>query len=120
MSYEGTEEYLCKKGHLWAGPCTYGNEDAYPCPTCGTPPVWMHSIDDTNCDAVGHIPDEEWDKLLISPQVRETCNLGHSHVKEEARYRQPTGEELKEMQHYWDSAKNAYVRLSSPRANRRT
>lgn len=118
MSYEGREEYLCAKGHLWVGPCLYGNEPLT-CHVCDTPPVWMHSIDDTNCDAVGFIPDEEWDKLLLTPEVRKTCDLGHSHTVEEATYRQPTTEELRAMEHYWDGRKNAYVRLSELRAKYR-
>jgi len=108
MSYEGSEEYLCKNGHLWGGPSLYGSADPGLCPDCKTPIVWSHSIDDTNCDAWGIVLKEEWDKLLVSPAKVATCNLGHQHVVEASRYRQPTKEELKMMKRYWDSVTQSY------------
>lgn len=116
MSYEGREEHLCKNGHRWEIPCHYvfAEAPADLCPVCSEPSVWYNAIDDTNCDAVGTIPDEEWAKLLITPERRETCNLGHSHIMEHAQYRQPTQEELEGMRHCWDGVQLKFVRLPPP------
>lgn len=111
MSYEGSEEHLCENGHRWTIDCRYAfEESAPPCPTCQAPSVWIHHIDDTNCDSVGYIPEEEWAKLCTHQGVVVVCDHGFPHIKEPARYRVPTEEELRAMEHYWDG--KAYVRLS--------
>lgn len=112
MSYEGRVEYLCEVGHRWTEPCDYSmDEDSHSCPVCQKNSMWSHSIDDTNVDAVGFIPDMEWDKLLISPEKREVCNLGHSHVTTHATYRVPTDEEKSLMEHTWNSELGRYIKL---------
>lgn len=47
MSYEGYVEYLCEKGHYFSFDC-YDDPDKPACPRCGGPPVWKHSVDQTN------------------------------------------------------------------------
>lgn len=48
MSYEGSEEYICNKGHYSIRPCSYSMDDDFtPC-FCGEPLVFTHSIDETN------------------------------------------------------------------------
>lgn len=99
MSYEGREEHLCKNGHRWMIDCRYAwiDEEPVKCPAvgCTESSVWCHAIDDTNCDAVGFIPEEEWKKMLIEPAKVEECDKCH-HVKvvAEERYRIPTKAQL--------------------------
>ena len=112
MSYEGRVEYLCEVGHRWTQQCDYSmDEEPTPCVFCDKKSVWEHDIDDTNCDAIGFIPDTEWEKLLISPEEVERCNLGHTHVIKHARYRVPTDEEKRSMEHGWDPEIQAYTHL---------
>ncbi len=115
MSYEGREEHLCEVGHRWAVSC-YASWPK--CPFCGAASIWDNAIDDTNGNAVGTIPDEVWEGLLLSPERRETCNLGHAHVVEQALYRTPTPDEVKNMRHYWNGSK--FVPLQFISATRRT
>lgn len=67
-----------------------------------SPSVWYNLVDDTNGEASGEIPEDEWAKLQLTEKVVEKCNLGHDHVTHEATYRIPTKEELKSMRHYYD------------------
>lgn len=101
MSYEGSEQHICAKGHLWECPAPYMmNEGPTLCPECQAPSVWRNSVDDTNCNDVGRILDFEPFKL--TDDVAEYCNLGHRHVTAEATYRVPTEDEAEQARSYYD------------------
>jgi len=102
MSYEGHHQFLCANGHLWSAPENYGTEEYEPCPYCKAEIAFDNPVDDTNGDEYGVIPPEEWEKLLVSKAVYETCNLGHQHCTMEAVYRIPTNEEAQTLRHFWD------------------
>jgi len=102
MSYEGHEQHLCKNGHLWVEPYSYG-DPIDPCLVCKEPSVWCNSVSDTNCDSFGEIL--SWVTLILTPEVVETCNLGHRHIMQPATYRQPNEAELEALRHYWDGEK---------------
>lgn len=109
MSYEGEEEHLCKNGHRWAMPCQYSfGEIDTQCPYCPEVSAWSNSIDHTNGESFGEIPEEEWKKLEISGGCICTCSCGNVHTKEEPRYRIPTEAELKKMRHFWNSETDQY------------
>ena len=114
MSYEGSEEHLCEVGHRWTIPCQYGSyEEAPMCPepSCGHPSVWFHGIDDTNCDAVGYIPETSWEGLVIDPGVRNRCGECQSYYGTPPRYRIPTPEELLTIQTYRDCESGELMRF---------
>ena len=111
MSYEGYTQFLCPVGHRWTEPENYGEGPVPRCPHCNVAPAWQNSVDDTNVDAYGIIPEPIWKTLEISPEVAQTCNLGHSHITVPARYRRPTDEELPKLKHRWDSELRSYVPL---------
>jgi hypothetical protein len=46
MSYEGTEEYLCEKGHYTAYDCNSGTPAE--CSICKAKIKYHHSVDETN------------------------------------------------------------------------
>lgn len=77
MSYEGREQHICSNGHL------------FEMDGCKAKSVWENMIDDTNGGSVGEIMESEFNKLLISPAVIETCNLGHQHQTSPAIYKIP-------------------------------
>lgn len=97
MSYEGREQHICSNGHLFEMDCQYNmySEDRSTyCPEygCKAKSVWENMIDDTNGGSggsVGEIMESEFNKLLISPAVIETCNLGHQHQTSPAIYKIP-------------------------------
>lgn len=95
MSYEGRIQFLCKNGHLGMCNC----RDTPSC-NCSTGIVWLNQIDDTNYYDEGIIKD--WDHFLLTPEIKETCNLGHEHIIQEATYRIPTIEEEKNFRYWWD------------------
>lgn len=115
MSYEGREEHICKNGHRWEIGCQYGEGPEPKC-FCGAESVWCHNIDDTNCDAVGEIPEKEWEKFLISPVQTEECDKCH-HVKVTAAptYRVPTLKELRAMEHHYDYKTRELIPLNRGR-----
>lgn len=107
MSYEGRVQHICANGH-------YSETDAYmsgfKCESCGQPSAWSNSVDDTNCDEAGIIPQSVLrEKFLVSEQVVETCNLGHPHVTQPEVFRVPMEEETGLLRHYWDYKKDVYV-----------
>lgn len=79
MSYEGFEEYLCKKGHYYTGDAF---DNAPDCPYCSSAPAHYHAVDCTNGIEEGcpgttmgeKIPNGHWDM----PQVDV---LGNKYVK---------------------------------------
>ena len=112
MSYEGHEQHICENGHLFTTePQWQGSEEVYKC-HCGALSAFSNSVDDTNCESHGIIPDDAWKKLQLLPEIREVCNLGHSHVLREATYRIPTRAELPELQHRWDSENQTFFPLA--------
>ena len=119
MSYEGYQQCICERGHYYtvnsgnflAGFATDEEyQKCFACPHCSAPPVWENPVDETNCDAVGTIQIE---RFMIARARYETCNLGHTHLVEQPRYRVPTKEETKAARSYYDSRHSQYVKLSS-------
>lgn len=99
MSYEGRVQAICEKGHRYDGHEPYG----YPfitCPICNSPAAWTNDVDDTNCQALGFIPNKEFDKFIDVPAVKKVCDLGHEHIITHATYRIPSDEETKKMRHW--------------------
>jgi hypothetical protein len=114
MSYVGYEQHLCKSGHLFAQDSEYfpGEVDAPNCPYCGEPSVFFNSVDNTNGEEWGLIPEEEWKGLQITEEVRKICNLGHEHVIAKATYRIPTKEMRLRMRHFYDPESGDFLRCS--------
>ena len=85
MSYEGYEEMLCANGHLRVFDCYSHPElhsDSEKC-SCGAVFVFMHSVDETNCDGERY-PFEIEEEAEVA-----VCNLGRTHVIREKRYKIP-------------------------------
>ena len=93
MSYEGFEQHLCTNGHYWEEDSSYAETDNV-CPFCKTPSVWYNCVDETNCEGVGYIPMQA---LLVTPAIKQTCNLGHEHVITPEVYRIPSNDEMDKM-----------------------
>lgn len=92
MSYEGYEQLICDKGHYYVASCW---DEKPKCLDCGSAVIaWHNSVDDTNCDDWGIIPEEQIEALVIEPAVYETCNLEHPHLISPAVYRIPREGEL--------------------------
>ena len=109
MSYEGFEQHICENGHLFEIGCSFSMEDEEVfCPHCQKESVWYNMVDDTNCDRMGVITPEEFNKLLISPEKFETCSLNHRHLISAATYKIPQKNDLKHF--FWDGSK--YVEIS--------
>jgi hypothetical protein len=109
MSYEGRLQLICANGHRYETQDVY-DTDGEPC-HCGARSIWSNSIDDTNCEAVGEIPEDAWKTFLLTPEVEETCNLGHTHVIREATYRVPTKEERAAVRCRWEGETCTYIPL---------
>lgn len=58
MSYEGYEQHICANGHLFYNYDIYYFEGPTIVCHCGADSVWQNSVDDTNCDENGYIPEE--------------------------------------------------------------
>lgn len=98
MSYEGYEQVLCRNGHsriydahdtrfdgfFPARVMPEAGEKTWRCDNCGEMAGWVNSVDDTNCDAYGHV-----DLVEVHTAEVQTCNLGHQHVIKEATYSPP-------------------------------
>lgn len=113
MSYEGDEEHLCENGHRWTIPCQYSDDLTPACPVCKAPSAWVHGIDHTNSDSTGIIPEPLWDPLTIEAETQKTCEHCGETKRTPARYRQPTRDELKAMEHTWDWRSEKYVPIAS-------
>lgn len=101
MSYEGYTQNICDNGHLFDSSEGYFgdySDNNNHCPDCKATTAWSNSVDQTNGDEVGIIPVEQFQKLLISKAVVQTCNLGHPHQISPAIYRLPKEGEL--IRHY--------------------
>lgn len=105
MSYEGSIQVLCANGHCnhipedyQGGPWEKGSV-VRKCHNCGVDVVWANHVDETNGPPQGII---DMTPFLVSPEVKERCNLGHEHVVKEALYRIPSKEEAKKARQYFD------------------
>lgn len=100
MSYEGYTQNLCENGHRFDVDvhARYGKEPL--CPICGRRAAWSNSVDETNCEAAGFIPEEEWDHFLHTREETEVCNLGHTHIVKHATYLIPTEEQAAPLRTY--------------------
>lgn len=101
MSYSGYEQHFCKNGHYYEADIFYFTS-GYPeiCPVCKQPSALVNSVDCTNGYNDGMIPPKFLEELLISPEVKEVCNLGHEHIVKYATYRIPTEDELDKIRVY--------------------
>lgn len=99
MSYEGYGQCICENGHRFDVDC---HSDDVCCHICECKATFYNPVDDTNGDSVGIILNQFWDKLLVSEQKTQKCNLGHTHVIHEAIYRIPSPKELIEFRYYQD------------------
>ena len=66
MSYEGHVQHICANGHRFDTDC----RDTETKCDCGAASAFHNDVDDTNCESWGVIPDYEWEKLLLTPEVR--------------------------------------------------
>lgn len=105
MSYEGFEQHICERGHLFEIDDSTYLEEPVRCPTCAALPAWTNYVDETNCDEVGIILDEGFETLKLTDQETQVCDLGHTHVTAEATYRIPTDAEADALRHYRDGEK---------------
>lgn len=48
MSYEGSEQILCKNGHYHWCDCYSFHEESWQCHICGAEAAWTNSVDETN------------------------------------------------------------------------
>lgn len=104
MSYEGSEQHICMNGHYYTCNASGYYNDTPDCPICKSVSVWCNSIDETNCDGLGYIPEDTLkEKFLISAAEYKTCDLGHPHQTKEAIYRIPTQAETKPLRTWRDS-----------------
>src|SRR6185436_1115387 len=112
MSYEGYVQVLCTQGHLneydyldWeeirdrpevtynivGGTRTY-QKVVWSCPDCKSPVAFVNHVDTTNGTDYDTGEGVGMKFEVISPAKTETCNLGITHLIEEARYKIPQGE----------------------------
>ena len=87
MSYQGYEQCLCDKGHLFE---IDSRNRLIVCFECDSEVVWDNSVDETNGDSIGYI---QMDQFMIQPEKTEICNLKCVHIVERAVYRIPTESE---------------------------
>ena len=110
MGWNGYSEGLCTNGHrLTWDPQEYmfgDNNGPYrgapKCYHCQEPVVMQILVNQTNGENQGEITEENWKKLEITPEKKETCNLGHVHVVEQGVYRIPTNTELQKLRTYYN------------------
>lgn len=102
MSHEGYSQLLCKNGHYYTWDAGTMPEEPPLCPHCKAQNAFENMVDQINGNDFGVIPDFEWEKLCIKQEVKEVCNMGHSHVLEQAQYRIPNKDEYENMRHYFD------------------
>lgn len=97
MSYQGFAQCLCSQGHLYEINAYETNDN---CPICQSECVFYNGVDDTNGEMSGYIPDTIWQKLIISPMVQKTCDLGHTHIITYATYKVPAKEDLSKIRYF--------------------
>lgn len=98
MSYEGYVQNICKNGHYFSSSDSWGSEHDETC-ECGSAAAWKNSVDDTNGQSYGEIPDGILRKFYMrTDDVVKVCDLGHRHVVQERTFRIP-GEEAQDLRH---------------------
>ena len=100
MSFEGFYQCFCKNGHLVE--IDAYDYDSGPCHVCGAEFEVKILVDDTNGERSGVISKKALKSLVISPEVKQLCNLGHWHVVNQAVYRIPSPEELQSLRSFGD------------------
>lgn len=113
MSYEGYTQNLCENGHRFDGGDWLHSSKEPLCPICKRKVVWINSVDQTNFEDVGFIPDEEWERFLHTPEETQVCNLGHTHIVKHATYLVPTEEQVAHLRTYiaWEGDTPVRVRV---------
>ncbi len=105
MSYEGYEQCICENGHYFTQPGQYAFSEGLSKCQCGSEVAWSNSVDETNCDSYGIVLMSDLNKLIISAEKTEVCNLGHTHITHKAIYRLPKEKELPRFYKDFDSSK---------------
>jgi len=96
MSYEGRIQVICQNGHYGVREASYDLDTEEASCQCGAKLAWFNSVDDTNCEAWGEIPETVLqEKFMVSDEMVQVCNLGHSHIVIPRIYRVPSEEEAK-------------------------
>jgi len=115
MSYEGYVQRICENGHRYD---TDAMSDTHMgdglCPFCGAASAFENHVDETNCDSIGFVTIEDWERFIIEPEETQTCDLGHIHITKDAVYRVPTTEELAPLRRYYDPQTKGYLPLQEP------
>lgn len=83
------EQHICKNGHRFDKGISWGTIPS--CPICNKLSAWYNSVDNTNGNELGIITN--WLSLLMEPEEKQMCNLGHEHIIKHARYRIPSKKE---------------------------
>jgi hypothetical protein len=109
MSFEGHTQSFCLNGHHQFG--GVDDDTNTKCYICGATQALVLLVDDTNCEQTGCIPPEKLKVLLITPEKKETCNLGHIHVIQHPTYKVPSKEDLSDLISYWDPVTKEYKLL---------
>lgn len=109
MSWEGYSQFLCGNGHFFTGSADLTDNGCWHdpidislarCPVCKEGAVLENRVNETN-----HTPGQgglDLSRLLIEDERIETCNLGHQHVVNHARYRIPSPDELESLRIYYE------------------
>jgi hypothetical protein len=100
MSYEGYTQLIGTCGHYWNDNDIYSYKETAEnkCPACGADAAFKNAVDQTNNPCDGII---DFDKhFLFFVAEYDTCNLGHKHLTNQARYRIPTKEEAEPFREY--------------------
>ena len=90
MSFEGYYQAICSNGHRFNFGVTYDWDEIENevCDDCGAHVAWWNLVDDTNCDDVGLIHEDEFEEL--TPKIMETCDkCNHTHRVKDATYKIP-------------------------------
>jgi hypothetical protein len=85
MSYEGTNLFICARGHYHSQNCYASDLDGdTPCPNCGAPIIWFCSVDQTNHAGI-------WPGLEVfrPAQIDQCPCCGHRKVIAEIIYKIP-------------------------------
>ena len=96
MSYEGYNQRLCAKGHLRTFDAydDYADDNGDPKATrvcsCGSQFVYLNPVDQTNGDVLDDPSTLPYPFEVEEEAETAVCNLGHTHVVKEARYKIPS------------------------------
>ena len=86
MSYEGYDQFLCKKGHYWTKQLEInwdGGNEIEKCPNCGEEAVWENGVNITNGSFEDGNRIDGSVELKIKSQTSGVCyTCGEKHICE--------------------------------------